>query len=214
MHIVNPRQLWIESKVVSPGVPRWAHVAAHLVPLTVLPSGLWRLVLGVGIPVGFSGELAEIYAAPGWITPYVIVLSLLAEGAALLTLGLVRPWGERIPDSWPLLGGRDVPVLAAVLPAALGAAMITLINWTSALMWYGPENNGDPDAPHGLAGLIMTAAYAPMLAWGPLLGAVTAAYYVRRRRTSVSARAGKAEAATANRGFEPDTTPAPPASVR
>jgi hypothetical protein len=30
---------------------------------------------------------------------------------------------------------------------------------------------------------VMTLAYAPMLAWGPLLLLVTAAYYVRRRRT-------------------------------
>lgn len=51
-------------------------------------------------------------------------------------------------------------------------------------MWFGPENNGDPDAPHGLAGLVMAACYAPLLAWGPMLGIVTVAYYVRRRRHS------------------------------
>lgn len=166
----------------SPGVPRWAHVAAHLVPLTVLPSGLWRLALGIGIPVGFSGELAELYAAPGWITPYVIVLSLAAEGAALLTLGLVRPWGERVPRWAPGIGGRRIPTAAAVVPAASGAVALTFVNWTSALLWFGPENNGDPDAPHGFAGVVMALCYAPMLAWGPLLGAVTVAYYLRRRR--------------------------------
>ena len=53
---------------------------------------------------------------------------------------------------------------------------------SSAANWNGPENNGDPDAPHGLAGVIMTLAYAPMLAWAPLLLLITAAYYVRRRR--------------------------------
>lgn len=163
-------------------VPRWANIAAHLVPLTTVPSGLWRLALGLGVPVGFSGDLAELYGAPGWITPYVIVLSLLAEAAALSTLGLVRPWGERLPTWVPGIGGRRIPVLAAVVPAATGALAITFINWTSATMWFGPENNGDPDAPHGFAGFVMAAAYAPMLAWGPLLGAVTAAYYVRRRR--------------------------------
>jgi hypothetical protein len=163
-------------------VPAWADIAAHIVPWTTVPSGVWRLALGVGIPVGFSGELAELYAAPGWITPYVIVLSLLAEGLAYLTLGLVKPWGERVPYWVPRLGGRRIPTLAAVIPAGLGAAAITLINWTSALYWFGPENNGDPEAPHGLAGFLMTAAYAPLLLWGPLLGAVTVAYYLRRRR--------------------------------
>ena len=176
---------WLRPAPPSPGVPRWAHVAAHLVPFTTLPSGLWRVALGVGVPVGFSGELAEIYGAPGWITPYVIILSLLAEGCALLTLGLVRPWGERVPAWVPRIGGLRIPTLVAAVPAAAGAVVITLINWTSALMWFGPENNGDPDAPHGFAGFIMAAAYAPMLAWGPLLGAVTIAYGMRRRRQSM-----------------------------
>lgn len=163
-------------------VPRWANVAAHIVPWTTVPSGLWRLALGVGIPVGFSGELAELYAAPGWITPYVIVLSLIAEGLAYLTLGLVRPWGERVPTWVPRVGGRRIPTIAVAVPAALGAVAVTFVNWTSALNWYGPENNGDPEAPHGIAGILMTAAYAPLLLWGPLLGAVTVAYCIRRRR--------------------------------
>jgi hypothetical protein len=115
------------------------------VPLTTLPSDLWRLALGVGIPVGFSGELAKVYGAPGWITPYVILLSLLADGLALLTLGLVRPWVERLPSWVPPFGSRRIPTMAVVLPASTGAALITLINWTSAFMWFGPENNGDPE---------------------------------------------------------------------
>ncbi len=172
------------STAPSPGVPRWAHAAAHLVPLTALPSGLWRIALGVGIPVGFTGELAELYAAPGWITLYVIVLGLLAEALALLTLGLVRPWGERLPASLPMVGGRRLPAAAVVLVAGAGAVAVTVINWTGAAMWFGPENNGDPDAPHGLAGFVMAACYAPLLVWGPLLGAVTVAYYRRRRRSS------------------------------
>ena len=83
------------------------------------------------------------------------------------------------------MGGRRIPTMAVVLPASIGAALISVINWTSAFMWFGPENNGDPDAPHGFAGFVMAACYAPLLAWGPLLGIVTVAYYVRRRRHSV-----------------------------
>lgn len=166
------------------GVPRWADVAAHLVPVAVLPSGLWRIALGIGIPVGFSGELAELYAAPGWITPYVFALTLLAEALALLTLGLVRPWGEKVPAAVPRYGGRPLPMLVVVSVAGTGAALVTIVNWTSAFMWFGPQNNGDPDAPHGLAGFIMAACYAPLLAWGPLLGAVTVSYYLRRRRAT------------------------------
>lgn len=164
-----------------PGVPRWADLAAHAAPLTTLPSGLWRLAVAVGIPVGFSGELAELYS-PGWLSTYIVGVSLLAEGLALLTLGLVRPWGERVPNWVPGIGGRDIPTPAAAVPALIGAALVTTVTLAGVLMWFSPENNGDPDAPHGFAGFVMAACYAPLLAWGPLLGAVTVAYCLRRRR--------------------------------
>jgi hypothetical protein len=51
-----------------------------------------------------------------------------------------------------------------------------------AFGWNGPENMGHPDAPDGAAYWVMTACYAPLLLWGPLLAVVTAAYYRRRRR--------------------------------
>lgn len=161
--------------------PRWAVWAARAVPLALVPSSLWRIALGFGVDVGFTGQLAEDFSAPGWVTtPYVIVLSLVAEGLALLTLGLVRPWGERLPRWLPWVGGRPVPPLAAVIPAALGAAAVTAVTVAGAVLWNGPENNGDPDAPQGLAGLVMTVCYAPLLLWGPLLAAVTVSYHRRR----------------------------------
>jgi hypothetical protein len=169
-------------------VPRWVNVVAHAVPLTVLPSGLYRLALGLGVPMGFSGELAEVYRAPGWfITPYVIGLSLLSEGLALLTLGLVRPWGEVVPGWIPVVGGRAIPAPAAVLAAGLGAVAVTSIMLTSVLGW-GIFSNSDQDLPHGLAKAVMVACYAPLLAWGPLLAVVTVAYAVRRRRGQPAAR--------------------------
>jgi hypothetical protein len=169
-------------------VPRWVRLAAHAVPLLVLPSGLWRLAVAAGIPVGFTGELAQLFEAPSWpLTPYLVVLSLVAEGLALLTLGLVQPWGEVLPRWLPWIGGRPLPAFAVVVPAALGALAVTALACVTALAWNGPENNGDPDAPQGVAGLVMTAAYAPMLAWGPLLGVVTVAYWMRRT-SSPSAR--------------------------
>lgn len=161
--------------------PRWAVWAAHAVPLALVPSSVWRIAQGFGVDVGFTGQLAEDFAAPGWITPYVIVLSLVTEGLALLTLGLVRPWGERLPRWLPLVGGRRVPIPAAVVPAMLGATAVTAVTVIGAVFWNGPENNGSPEAPQGLAGLVMTACYAPLLLWGPLLAAVTVSYHRRRR---------------------------------
>lgn len=165
-------------------VPRWLERTAEAVPLLVLPSGLWRIALGLGVPMGFTGELAEVFAAPGWITPYVVVLSLLAEGAALLALGLVRPWGEVVPRWVPRIGGRVVPVAAAVVPAALGVVVLAVGSVVTATTWYGPENMGDPDAPQGFAGALMTACYAPQLLWAPMLAVLTWAYLRRRMRAS------------------------------
>lgn len=168
-------------------VPRWARWAAHTVPLLVVPSGLWRIALGVGVPVGFTGDLAELYHAPGWITPYVVALTLAAEAAALLTLGLVKPWGEVVPRWVPQVGGRSVPIWVGVVAAAAGVLGLTVIAVPTVALWNGPENMGDPDSPHGLAGLIMTACYAPQLAWPPLLAALAVHYYRRRRGTRVAA---------------------------
>ncbi|MFC5752063.1 hypothetical protein [Actinomadura rugatobispora] len=171
-----------ETPTTARPVPRWALWAAHAVPLAVLPAGLWRILLGLGVPMGFSGELARVYEGPDWVlTPYVIVLSLIAEGAALLTLGLVRPWGEVFPRWLPLVGGRNVPVAGAVTAALLGAVTVMWLCVDVLRAWDGPDFMGNPESPQGLAGWIMALSYAPMLAWGPLLIAVTLAYYARRR---------------------------------
>lgn len=69
-------------------VPRWARVAAYVVPLLTVPSGLWRLALALDVPgMPYPGQ-------PAGQRLYVVFLSLLAEGLALLTLGLVQPWGR------------------------------------------------------------------------------------------------------------------------
>lgn len=164
-------------------VPRWARAAAEAVPLCVLPAGLWRIALGLGVPLGFSGETAEIYRGPDWVlTPYVLVLSLCTEAFALLTLGLVRPWGEVFPRWLPRVGGHRVPVAFAVTTAVLGAVIVMAIMASVAASWSSPRLMGGPGAPKGALYALMLACYAPALAWGPLLLAVTVAYARRRAR--------------------------------
>src|SRR5262245_26302810 len=79
---------------------RWADVVAHLIPLTVLPSGLWRVALAFGLGVGAVGTAPPV----GGERVYIVCLSLVSEGAALLSFGLVRPWGEVLPRWLPLVG--------------------------------------------------------------------------------------------------------------
>ncbi|NKZ08072.1 hypothetical protein [Actinomadura latina] len=159
-------------------VPRWAEWVAHAVPFTVLPSGLWRIALGLGVPMGFAegSALADFPHPIG--TPYVFALSTVAELFALLAFGLVRPWGEVFPHWFPLVGGRRVPVPFAVGAASLGAVAVTLIGLTGASGWT--DAMADSDSPRGFAGTVMTLAYAPFLAWGPLLAILTV-HYCRRR---------------------------------
>ncbi|MFC0028144.1 hypothetical protein ACFFMM_01235 [Micromonospora chaiyaphumensis] len=85
--------------------PAWAVRVAHLIPLVVLPAGLWRIALVAGLPIGTP---VGVDPGPGE-SAYIVALSLVSEGLALLALGLVRPWGEVFPSWLPLVGGRRVP---------------------------------------------------------------------------------------------------------
>jgi len=158
-------------------VPHWATTAAHLVALCALPSGLWRIPLALGLSMGMIENGTELHIE-GWDILFVIGLSVVLEGLALLTLGLVRPWGERAPRWIPLLGGRRLRPLAVVVPALAGAVAMTMI-WSYAISGFFTR---DVEFTHdGWQALIMVA-YMPLLAWGPLLGAVTYAYWRRRCR--------------------------------
>ncbi|MFD5463452.1 hypothetical protein ACFWIQ_11610 [Kitasatospora sp. NPDC127059] len=169
-----------------PPAPRWAQLAAKAAVLTTVPSGLWRVAFGFGVPVGFTGATAAAYAAhqPGWGTVYCVALSSLAEVLAILTVGLVRPWGQVFPRRIPLIGGRRIPPLAVIVPALLGSVVLTLLG-LEGLFGRWAHNLAEPDSPHGVAAIVMTLAYLPLVAWGPLLGVVTVDYArrtLRRRR--------------------------------
>jgi hypothetical protein len=156
----------------SPPPARWVVRVAHLAALSAVPSGIWRITMGLGIPVGFDTRGLGV---PGWFTVVCLAMSLGVEGLTLLTLGLVRPWGEVVPRRLPLIGGKRVAPLAAVIPAALGSAVLMLLTLPHARGFGGAHG-----APTGPALVVMDACYAPLLLWGPLLGVVTISYYRRR----------------------------------
>ncbi|WP_433180235.1 hypothetical protein [Actinoallomurus sp. CA-150999] len=185
------RAAWAAAHASVAGVPRWARIAAYAIPFTVLPSSLWRVAaVTFHAPIAHgeqgSGEL------PSWLPMelYVVVLSIFSELLAFTAVGLISTWGEVFPRWVPGLRGRKVPVLAAVIPASIGAGILTFM-WTSAMaaVSLGRNVHGRPlaaDFPLNLydwKGLLAVAAYVPLLLWGPLLAAVTVAYWKRRRRT-------------------------------
>jgi hypothetical protein len=150
-----------------------------LAVLTTIPSALWRMAMAVGIPVGVSKKvLSERFGFPGWGTVYVFGLSLLLVGLGSLTLGLVQRWGEVVPRWIPILGGRRVPPMAAVVPASVGAILLTLL-WASKMSNF--DVVAEEFALEGPEQAVVMACYAPLLLWGPLLAVATVSYYRRRR---------------------------------
>ena len=124
----------------------------------------------------------------------MVALSVFSLAAALLTIGLVRPWGEVMPGWIPVLGKRRIPVGAAVIPAAAGAVLIfgvyVYLPLNAVFGFREPPNvPGCPDPSRAPQAWIAIVSYAPLLAWGPLLTVVTVAYYRRRRRQARRRRA-------------------------
>ncbi|MFF2224429.1 hypothetical protein ACFVV7_14050 [Streptomyces globisporus] len=167
-------------------VPRWAVRLAHALPLLLLPACLWRL------PFALHFEMGQVQAGgmpASWLSiPYVLGLSVLTELIAVLTIGLVRGWGEVAPAWIPLIGGRRVRPMAAVVPAVLGGLILT------ALFTAVPLGDDRSLTLHGVVDtvgysshawqLLATVCVTPIAAWGPITIAVAIAYY--RRRTGRS----------------------------
>ena len=152
-------------RVVS-GTPRWAVLAACAVPVCVLPSAVYRFGL---LPSGFAS-----------VDTYLLILSVGSMILALLTLGLVQPWGERLP------GGRPIPRGVVVAAATTGAVLVALVclyavlNSIFGFVEQGPVLIGADEPAHPAPAGWVIWCYVPLLAWAPLLLAVTAAYRTRR----------------------------------
>ncbi|MBM2619508.1 hypothetical protein JIG36_28535 [Actinoplanes sp. LDG1-06] len=123
-----------------------------------------------------------------WDGPvYVIMLSLVSELLAFLTVGLVATWGEVVPRWVPGLGGRRIPVLAAVVPAAIGATICTVL-WPYAMtmLALGRKMNGDVGIMqfNDWQALAFWGTYTPLVLWGPLVWIATVHYWRRRTRVT------------------------------
>ncbi|CAL9471835.1 hypothetical protein SUDANB120_02857 [Streptomyces sp. enrichment culture] len=164
----------------APAASRRAVCAAHAIALLTLPTGLWRLLLAAGFTAGYTEAGYAAAGLPGWGRAYALGVTLGSELLALLALGLVRPWGVVLPARIPRLGGRRLPVRAVAAAAGATAVLLTCA-WTPFLLWWTLPH---PDmTPRGA--LVVGLLYLPLVAWGPLLGALTLSY---RRRTAAGGR--------------------------
>lgn len=186
-----PRTRAVERRgsAVPPPPPTWAVWCAWAVPVTILPSAVWRVSL-----LFREGDPVQAVAAGGW---YLLVLSALSLGLGLLTLGLVQSWGTRLPQWIPRIGGRVVPVRAATFAACVGAAAVMAIEiygYLNAIFgWFDPKPalRIGPAVPQAEPGLAVDLLYLPMNAWGPLLIAVALNYHRRRTGAGRVMRTGR-----------------------
>ncbi|BBJ42891.1 hypothetical protein SSPO_056090 [Streptomyces antimycoticus] len=173
---------------VAAGVPRWAVRTAYAITLVTLPSCIWRIAgVNLGAPLlehnstgPGSSDTPDMFGGGWW---YVIGLSVFSEALAFLSFGLVTRWGEVWPNWMPGLRGRRVPTLAAVIPAGLGSVALLIFPYALVMIALDMKIDGEPLglAIHGWQSVAFWIAYAPLVAWGPLLGVLTVHYYRRRR---------------------------------
>ncbi|GAB3247999.1 hypothetical protein GCM10027562_06230 [Arthrobacter pigmenti] len=159
------------------GAARWSTpvtVAAAIIPAAY---AVVRFAWAVGIPLGIEDAFLRKMQETG-ATYSALGLASMALLGAVLTLGLIQKWGSAFPKWVPVVGGRQVPVLLAVIPAVfvsiiVVAAGVELIETAVSGMTGGVPfdwNNWGTLAPAFLWPL-----------WGPLLAASALAYYLKRR---------------------------------
>lgn len=152
------RAAWAVAHRAVPGVAGWERIAAYAVPLTVLPSSLWRIAACTFHAPIVRGDVdagASPSNIPGLpIEIYVILLSVVSELFAFTAVGLVASWGEVVPRWLPRLGGRRVPRLVAAVPATLGAVTLTLLwTWVAITFSLGRRVDGSPATSTSVLGV-------------------------------------------------------------
>jgi hypothetical protein len=155
------------------GPVRWGNWVTYVAAAIPAVYALTRLAWAAGISLGTDVRVFEdsdaLLAATG--------LGCFALVGTWLTIGLVRPWGERFPRWMIGLAGRRVPVRLATVPAA---AVAVAVGGASASFL------SDPRMLRGMADL--DVAVLPMVLW-PLWSVtlLLAAYAYHRRRTAAGA---------------------------
>ncbi|WP_433018843.1 hypothetical protein [Kribbella sp. CA-294648] len=151
---------------------QWGFWATWLAVICPLPSVVVRMTWLLPNPLGIPA--AETDAGPA-IRLFGFGLGLVTLAVAVVTLGLIRSWGEIWPRWMPYRGGREVPVKVVVIPGSVAAGLLLVgspslvqLNWISTDSML--ENLG--------AFLLL-----PFPLWGAAVALATAAYHYRRRST-------------------------------
>jgi len=101
-----------------------------------------------------------------------LMLAASAWVGVVLTIGLIRPWGEVFPRWVPTVGGRSVPMWFVAVPGGLVAAVVTAAAIPFLVIGFR----------EGFVGVAAYALIMPFWAWGPLLGLAVWGHVLHRRR--------------------------------
>jgi hypothetical protein len=151
---------------------RWGRTAVFVSVLMPMAYCLTRWAWALGISLGDpTSMVAEMDSGVRLAAAFLATSGL---GGAVLTFGLIRPWGEVFPRWMVGLAGKRVPIMLAVIPATL----VSVLFVNAGLMYirlFLPQLIAEPAA---------WGAAAPEFlfpVWGGALAVATLAYYLRRR---------------------------------
>lgn len=164
----------------TPDYPRWVRICGYGAIAAALPTVVWRVVVGLGPHLGTPAEWRHKQHLPGSGTWYVLLLSVLQLGAALLTLVLIRPGQDRMPVWAPFRAGRRLPTGLVANGSGVGIAALAFLCVESAVHW----DKVDPfsGAPATGWAWLCWICYAIALLWPVLLCATTIGYVAARGR--------------------------------
>ncbi|HEX2144070.1 MAG TPA: hypothetical protein VHG10_06145 [Glycomyces sp.] len=143
---------------------KWGRTASWLAFASALPYGVTRMSWLTPWS-WFGGPLGSDFDPATRVWGLLLGFACIAGG--VLCLGMTQRWGTRWPFWMPIVKGRPVPPMVAIVPAAIMAAMFTFM----AVPFAGLTIR------QGEADMIWVF---PFYVWGPALGAATLAYAIRR----------------------------------
>ncbi|GII80887.1 hypothetical protein Sru01_58690 [Sphaerisporangium rufum] len=160
---------------------RWGRPVTYLAIAAPWVYAASRIGWAFGVPIGVPAEFLDTINAnnPGHGTMIMeLVLAGLAIGGSILTVGLIRPWGEIFPRWIPWLAGRRVPPAFPVGCAGLVSVGVTAFGLSMS--------RGLPEFFAGgmvVDGYQMNPLWAlpplAFLVWGPALALAALAYDAR-----------------------------------
>jgi hypothetical protein len=156
---------------------RWGRIAVYVAMIAPIFYTLTRYAWALGIPWGMSldhlraGQVTHTWTSGLFLATFSLV-------GALLMLGLVQCWGEVFPGWIPFLGGKQVPMALAIVPAAIVSVLFMvggIAAWSGLSQMYAASK---------IVGESLVVFVGPLLLfpiWSIALAVATLGYYYRRR---------------------------------